>query len=106
MNSTDFNLKLSTISKINNLVVVLCVASENYECGTLGNALLHLHCHIVVLELNIYNNAVLVAAEPQMSASRKTQQKPLSPQEETQMSKCVIDRLVSIIVVLYCPPYQ
>ena len=52
----------------------------------------------------MYNNAVLVAAEPQMSASRETQQKPLSPQEETQMSKCGIDRLVSVlsvIVVLY-----
>ena len=52
-------------------------------------------------------NVALVAAEAavaQMSASRDTQLIPLSPQEETQMSKCDIDRLVSVvsvIVVLY-----
>ena len=42
--------------------------------------------------MNIDNNVVLDAAEAQMSASREAQQKPLSPQEETHMSKCVIDR--------------
>ena len=52
-------------------------------------------------------NVALVAAEAavaQMSASKDTQLIPLSPQEETQMSKCDIDRLVSVvsvIVVLY-----
>ena len=34
-----------------------------------------------------------------MSASREAQQLPLSLQEETQMSKCVINRL---LLVLYC----
>ena len=52
-------------------------------------------------------NVALVAAEAavaQVSASRETQQVPLSPQEETQMSKYDIDGLVSVvsvIVVLY-----
>ena len=35
-----------------------------------------------------------------MSASRETQPTPLSPQEETHMSKCVIDRLVSVVSVI------
>ena len=38
-----------------------------------------------------------------MSALRKVQQKPFSPQEETQMSKCDIDRLVSVVsITVYC----
>ena len=58
-------------------------------------------------EINIDYNVVLVAAEAvegQMSASREAQAAPNSLQEVTHMSKCDIDRLVtvvSIIVVLY-----
>ena len=55
--------------------------------------------------INIDNNVVLVVAEAQMSPSRETQPTPFSLQEETQMSKCVTDRLVSVVsimVVLYC----
>ena len=44
------------------------------------------------------NNVVLIAAEVQMSKSRETQPAPTNPQEETQISKCVIDRLVSVVL--------
>ena len=54
--------------------------------------------------ISIDNNVALVAAEEQMLASRETQEIPLSLQEETHMSKCLISRLVSVVsitVVLY-----
>ena len=38
-----------------------------------------------------------------MSPSRETQPTPLSSQEETQMSKCAIDRLVSVVSVMNWP---
>ena len=38
-----------------------------------------------------------------MSAGRETQPTPLSSQEETQMSKCVIDRLVSVVSMVVLP---
>ena len=51
-------------------------------------------------EINILNNVVLVATEAQTSASREAQPTPTSLQEETHMSKCIIDRLVSVVLII------
>ena len=60
--------------------------------------------------MNINNNVVLVAeaVEGQMSALREAQAAPTSLQEVTHMSKCDIDRLVSVvsIIALYWLSYQ
>ena len=54
-------------------------------------------------EINVVNNVVLVATEVQMSASREAQLTPTSLQEVTHMSKCIIDRLVSVVLIVgYC----
>ena len=50
------------------------------------------------------NNVFLIAAEAQMSASRETQLTPTSSQGEIQMSKYVIDRLVSVVSITVVLP--